>query len=70
VFWPTERLPDVLNAIAQVLPLTYAVDALREVMIKGADLSSQAVQTDLAVLGGIALFFVLLASTTIKREVA
>jgi ABC-2 type transport system permease protein len=70
VFWPVERLPDILHAIAQVLPLTYAVDALREVMLKGADLTSSAVQLDLAVLAGIALFFVLLASTTIKREVA
>jgi ABC-2 type transport system permease protein len=70
VFWPTDRLPDVLNAIAQVLPLTYAVDALREVMLKGADLTSTAVQMDLAVLGGIALFFVVLASGTIKREIA
>ena len=68
--WPTERLPEVLRAISGVLPLTYAVDGLREVMLKGADLSSTAVQTDLAVLGGIALFFVVLASLTIKREVA
>ena len=70
VFWPVDRLPDVLNAIAQVLPLTYAVDALREVMLKGADLTSAAVQVDLAVLAGIALFFVVLASATIKREIA
>jgi ABC-2 type transport system permease protein len=70
ILWPTERLPDVLRAISNVLPLTYAVDGLREVMLKGSDLTSTAVQTDLAVLGGIALFFVVLASLTIKREVA
>ena len=70
ILWPTERLPDVLRAISDVLPLTYAVDGLREVMLKGSDLTSTAVQTDLAVLGGIALFFVVLASLTIKREVA
>jgi ABC-2 type transport system permease protein len=70
ILWPTERLPDVLRAISDVLPLTYAVDGLREVMLKGSDLTSVAVQTDLAVLGGIALFFVVLASLTIKREVA
>lgn len=70
ILWPTERLPEVLRAISEVLPLTYAVEGLREVMLKGADLSSQVVQTDLAVLGGIAAFFVLMASTTIKREVA
>jgi len=70
ILWPIERLPDVLQAIAHVLPLTYAVEGLREVMLKGADLTSPVVQTDLAVLAGIALFFVVLASGTIKREVA
>ena len=70
IFWPTERLPDVLRAISDVLPLTYAVDGLREVMLKGSDLTSTAVQLDLAVLAGVALFFVVLASLTIKREVA
>jgi ABC-2 type transport system permease protein len=70
ILWPVERLPDVLQAIAHVLPLTYAVEGLREVMLKGSDLTSTVVQTDLAVLVGIALFFVVLASGTIKREVA
>jgi ABC-2 type transport system permease protein len=70
ILWPVERLPDVLQAIAHVLPLTYAVEGLREVMLKGADLSSRTVQIDLAVLAAIALVFVVLASTTIKREVA
>jgi len=70
LLWPVEKLPDVLQAIAHVLPLTYAVEGLREVMLKGADLSSRTVQIDLVVLAGIALFFVALASTTIKREVA
>jgi ABC-2 type transport system permease protein len=70
MLWPVERLPDVLQAIAHVLPMTYAVEGLREVMLKGADLSSSVVQLDLAVLTGIALFFVVLASGTIKREVA
>jgi ABC-2 type transport system permease protein len=70
VFWPVDRLPDVLQTIARVLPVTYAVDALRAVMLKGADLGSSAVQTDLLVLAGIALFFVALGARTIKREVA
>jgi ABC-2 type transport system permease protein len=70
VLWPVDRLPDVLRTIAQFLPVTYAVDALREVMLKGADLTASVVQTDLAVLAGIALLFVVLAAGTIKREVA
>lgn len=70
VFWPIDRLPDVLQAVAHVLPVTYAVDALREVMLKGSDLTSPAVQVDLTVLLAIAAIFVVLASLTIRREVA
>jgi ABC-2 type transport system permease protein len=70
LLFPVANLPDVLNAIAHALPLTYAIEGLREVMLKGADLSSRTVQIDLAVLAGIALLFIVLASTTIKREVA
>ncbi|HET9436257.1 MAG TPA: ABC transporter permease [Candidatus Limnocylindrales bacterium] len=70
IFWPIDQLPDILRPVAQVLPVTYAVDGLREVMLRGADLSSATLQLDLAVLAGIALFFVALASRTIKREVA
>jgi ABC-2 type transport system permease protein len=70
VFWPVERLPDILRALAHVLPVTYAVDALREVMIKGAGIGSSVVQGDLAVLVGIAVLFVVLGATTIKRDVA
>jgi ABC-2 type transport system permease protein len=70
IFWPIDRLPDVLQWVAHVLPVTYAVDALREVMLKGADLGTSVVQTDLLVLLGIAVVFIVLASLTIKREVA
>lgn len=70
IFWPIDRLPDILQPVAGVLPVTYAVDGLRAVMLRGADLSSSSVQLDLAVLAAIALLFVALASQTIKREVA
>ena len=70
LLFPVAQLPDALNAVAHVLPLTYAIEGLREVMLKGADVSSRVVQTDLLVLAGIAVFFVDLASATIKREVA
>jgi ABC-2 type transport system permease protein len=70
IFWPVDRLPDALRVVSQVMPLTYAVDGLREVMLKGADLASSSVQLDLAVLAGVAVFFVVLATATIKREVA
>jgi len=70
IFWPIDRLPEILAAIARVLPLTYAVDGLRGVILRGEDLASSTIQLDLAVLAAVAVVFVVLASVTIKREVA
>ena len=70
IFWPVETLPDILQPVARVLPVTYAVEALRGVMIKGWGLDEPTLQLDLAVLVAIAAFFVLLAIRTIRREVA
>jgi len=70
LLFPVDRLPDVLRTIAHALPLTYAVEGLRAVMLKGLDFSSTVVQTDVLVLAGVAILFVILASLTIKREVA
>ena len=70
IFWPIETLPDLLQPVARALPITYAVEGLREVFIAGADLASATVQLDLAVLTGIAALFVVLAAATIRREIA
>ncbi len=69
-FWPIDQLPDLLQPVARILPVTYAIDGLRQVMIAGADLSSSQVLLDLGVLAGIAAVFVALAAATIRREVA
>ena len=69
-FWPIEQLPPLLQPVARLLPVTYAIDGLRQVMIAGADLTSGQVLMDLGVLVGIAAFFVVLAAGTIRREVA
>jgi ABC-2 type transport system permease protein len=69
-FWPIDQLPSLLQPIARILPVTYAIDGLRQVMIAGADLTSGQVLLDLGVLVGIAAFFMVLAAATIRREVA
>ncbi|MGD0247701.1 MAG: ABC transporter permease [Candidatus Limnocylindrales bacterium] len=69
-FWQIEQLPDLLQPVARVLPVTYAIDGLRQVMIAGADLTSPRVLLDLGVLAGIAAIFVVLAAATIRRDVA
>ncbi len=70
IFWRIDTLPALLQPLARVLPLTYAADGLREVMIQGRGLSAPGVQLDLGVLVAIAVLFVLLAAATIRREVA
>ncbi len=69
-FWPIEGLPNLLQSVARILPVTYAIDGLRQVMIAGADLTSPQVLLDLGVLTAIAAVFVVLAAATIRREVA
>ena len=51
------------------MPLGYAVDALRQVFIRGADLTVPEVQLDIAVLAGVAVLFAFVASLTIRRDV-
>jgi ABC-2 type transport system permease protein len=69
VLFPVSSLPDVIQPIAPVLPLTYAVDGLRQVFIRGADLSLPALQLDLAVLAAVTVFFGAIAALTIRRDV-
>jgi ABC-2 type transport system permease protein len=69
VLFPVNSMPDVLQAIARVLPLTYATDGLRQVVIRGADLSYGPLQVDLLVLAAFVAVFAVLATATIRREV-
>ena len=56
VFYPVETMPWIFQKIAYILPLTYANDALRAVMLKGVGIG--AIWVDVVVLLGFtALFF-------------
>jgi ABC-2 type transport system permease protein len=69
VLFPVGTLPAVLQPLVAVMPLGYAVDALRRVFIAGADLASSALLVDLAVLAIVAVLFAVIASLTIRRDV-
>jgi ABC-2 type transport system permease protein len=69
VLFSVDSLPSVLQPLVHVMPLAYAVDALREIFIRGADLSVAAVQLDIAMLAIIAVLFAAVASRTIRRDV-
>lgn len=69
VLFPVSSLPSVVQPLVPLMPLSYAVDGLRQVFIRGADLSVRALQLDLGVLALIALLFAGIAALTIRREV-
>ncbi len=70
VIVPVASEPGWLQVVSNVLPLTYAVDALRGVMLEGRTLASSALQLDLAVLAGFCLLVIAAAAATLRREVA
>ena len=70
VLFPVSSLPEILQPLVVIMPLHYAVDGLRQVFVAGADLTSAALLFDILVLGAFAVVFGILASFTIRREVA
>ena len=70
IFWPIDSLPGVLKPIAYLMPMTYGIDGLREVLIKGSGIDAWAVQLDIIVLAAVALVLAVGATLTIRREVA
>ena len=60
--------PGWLQALSQFLPVTYAVDALRAIMLRGSGLAS--VGIDLVILWGFVAAFFLLAALRFRKKVA
>ncbi|WP_321211370.1 ABC transporter permease [Methanothermobacter sp. DP] len=67
VFYPIETMPWVFQKLAYVVPLTYANDALRSVMLKGAGVGD--IWLDLAVLVGFTLLFFAMGVTRFNRDI-
>ena len=65
VIQPVENLPDPLQNISVILPLTYGVEGLRLIMIDGSNLSQAS--SEILALVIFATVFVSLATLTIKR---
>jgi ABC-2 type transport system permease protein len=63
---PVEQLPGALQALSAVMPLTYAVDGLREIMLHGRNLGD--VAGDLGVLLAFAAGLLALAAGTVRRS--
>jgi ABC-2 type transport system permease protein len=67
---PVDQLNDVLRALSTVMPLTYANEALRSVMVKGYALTDPLIVRDIGILAGFALLMAVAAVASIRREVA
>jgi ABC-2 type transport system permease protein len=70
IFWPITSLPGILAPIARLLPMTYGIEGLRAVLVKGSGIDNTTVQIDIVVLAGMAIILAVVASLTIRREVA
>ena len=68
VIWPVEQMPDYLQWLSKILPLTYAVDGLRDIMLAGKSLLD--VGFELSVLVGFAVVISILAAITLRRGAA
>ena len=62
--------PRPLQVLSDMLPLTYAVNGLRDVMIRGADLSWGSLQLDVGVVAGFIVVLVAAAVATLRRRIA
>jgi ABC-2 type transport system permease protein len=70
IIFPVTTEPAALQAISQVLPLTYAVSGMRDIMIKGADLSWSGLQLDFGIVLGFCLLVILAGAATLRRRIA
>ena len=70
IIFPVSSEPGPLQVVSRVLPLTYAVSGMRDIMIKGADLSWSSLQLDFAVVLGFAVLVIVAGSATLRRRVA
>jgi ABC-2 type transport system permease protein len=65
LFLPRDALPEVLRQVSDVLPLSYAVDAMQSVV---DDPGTSGLWTDLAVVLGFAVAGLVLGAVTLRRR--
>jgi ABC-2 type transport system permease protein len=70
ILFPVSSEPKALQVLSDVLPLTYAVNAMRDVMLKGADLSWSSLQLDIGVVAFFAVVLIAAGTATLRRRIA
>ena len=70
ILFPVAAEPKPLQVISDVLPLTYAVNGLRDIMLKGADLTWPSLQLDAGVVAGFCVLLIVAGTATLRRRIA
>jgi ABC-2 type transport system permease protein len=66
LLWPVSQMPLYLRVVAHIMPLTYAVEGLRDIMLGGNSL--RGVGLDLGVLVGFAVLTSVLAALVLRKS--
>lgn len=66
VFVPVEKLPDYLRPVANALPVTYIIEGMKDITVRGGGLAEAS--GELVFLGAFALGSILLASYVVSRK--
>jgi ABC-2 type transport system permease protein len=70
IIFPVSSEPGPLQVLSDVLPLTYAVNGMRDIMVKGASLASTSLLLDVGVVAGFAVLLIAAGTTTLRRRLA
>ena len=70
IIFPVSSEPTALQWLSNVLPLTYAVNGMRDIMVKGSDLTAPGLQLDAAVVAGVCVLLIVAGSATLRRRLA
>jgi ABC-2 type transport system permease protein len=70
IIFPVSTEPRALQWLSDVLPLTYAVNGIRDIMVKGADLSWPSLDLDAGVMAGFCVLLIVAGTTTLRRRLA
>jgi ABC-2 type transport system permease protein len=70
IIFPVSTEPEALQYVSNVLPLTYAVNGMRDIMVKGADLTWPSLQLDAGVVAGVCILLIAAGTATLRRRLA
>src|SRR5207302_1371050 len=68
IIFPVSTEPTILQWLSDILPLTYAVDGMRDIMVKGADLTSPSLLLDAGVVAGFCVLLIAAGTATLRRR--